>query len=282
MCSLTLTTYLEMLETYNRKMLSENITGIEVDLEDDFASSFNGPEIFFFILVGFLLVGVLSWFLLGLKDFMQERLEEINKKKRDNELSGAEVFEPVDNSENVEDDNEQTMNGTGGYETERKLEPVSGFKNINIERNLRSDNPMLSQGSSKSFGSTTLSSSGMFEKSTLLSGKTKVQPLPKRVLEVSSSSRIVETPSSMSLSTPLSLGDDFARDLSRLPSATGKSWKDIISSERKNSFSAGEEKWRFTNKNSLITNVPIPHARNNTLPPLKRILPDSHISTQHI
>ena len=139
-----------MLETYNRKMLSENITGIEVDLEDDFASSFNGPEIFFFILVGFLLVGVLSWFLLGLKDFMQERLEEINKKKRDNELSGAEVFEPVDNSENVEDDNEQSMNGIGGYETERKLEPVSGFKNINIERNLRSDNPMLSKGSSKS------------------------------------------------------------------------------------------------------------------------------------
>ena len=181
-------------------MLPENITGIEVNLEDDFASRFNGPEIFFFILVGFLLVGVLSWFLLGLKDFMQERLEEINKKKRDNELSGSEVFEPVDDSENAEDDNEQTMNrlgnetnGTGCYETERKIEPVSGFKNINIERNLRSDNPMLSNGSSKSVGSATLSSSGMFEKSALLSGKTKVQPLPKRVLEVSSSSRIVET-----------------------------------------------------------------------------------------
>ena len=70
-------------------MLSDNITGIEVDLEDDFASRFNGPEIFFFILVGFLLVGVLSWFLLGLKDFMQERLEEINKKKRHNDLSGS-------------------------------------------------------------------------------------------------------------------------------------------------------------------------------------------------
>ena len=247
---------------------SENTTqhgfdGDETDFHEEFDSdglfdfSFNAPEIFFFVLVGFLAAAGLVWCLVGIKDILQEQLEERRRKKRDAEY--REATESVEATVKMNVSQPKRKDAQGNQTEDDEMKDHSAY-----ESTLKNVGPRKNGGTKK------------FQNIDVQRIIARPQSSSARVFggppSALSRNRVTPSPLGESLSvypsvmnTPIPTEDDvFSRNLPRLSSATGNSWRAF-------GHRIDEHDHQGT-KNDLNPGVLQLPLRNKILPPLRRDL----------
>ena len=97
----------------------------------------SGPEMFLFVMIGLLLGGVMAWYLMVLRTWVQEKLEERKRKKKNSEYRESEspdIDEVSEERRTVDQDIARKDFATQSdveYEQENILDAESGLKDMN-------------------------------------------------------------------------------------------------------------------------------------------------------